>query len=159
MARVTIRSDVKMPSLSSRWITLALLLFVPALLALAACGGDDDDGTFEPGNLTDPDSVPTASPWTEIPDVVILDPDNINPLSPDNPIPADPTSTPEPTSAEPGDCGDTYTVEAGDTFQVIGDKCGVEWQLIAEANPDVESTSLSIGQVLIMPPPDDGGTE
>lgn len=159
MARVTIRSDVKMPSLSSRWITLALLLFVPALLALAACGGDDDDGTFEPGNLTDPDSVPTATPWTEIPDVVILDPDNINPLSPDNPIPADPTSTPEPTSAEPGDCGDTYTVEAGDTFQVIGDKCGVEWQLIAEANPDVESTSLSIGQVLIMPPPDDGGTE
>jgi LysM repeat protein len=159
MARVTIRPDVKMPSLSSRWITLALFLFVPALLALAACGGDDDDGTFEPGNLTDPDSVPTASPWTEIPDVVILDPDNINPLSPDNPNPADPTPTPEPTSDEPGDCGDTYTVEAGDTFQVIGEKCGVEWQLIAEANPDVESTSLSIGQVLIMPPPDDGGTE
>ncbi len=148
-----------MPPPSFRWITLALLLFVPALLALAACGGDDDDGMFEPGNLTDPDSVPTATPWTEIPDVVILDPDNINPLSPENPIPADPTPTPEPTSAEPGDCGDTYTVEAGDTFQVIGEKCGVEWQLIAEANPDVESTSLSIGQVLIMPPPDDGETE
>ena len=159
MARVTIRPDVNMPPPSSRWITLALVLLVPALLALAACGGDDDDGTFEPGNLTDPDSVPTATPWTEVPDVVILDPDNINPLPPDNPNQAEPTETPEPISGEPGACGDTYTVEAGDTFQVIGEKCGVDWQLIAELNPDVDSTSLSIGQVLIMPPPDDGETE
>ena len=148
-----------MPPPSFRWITFALVLLVPALVALAACGGDDDDGTFEPGNLTDPDSVPSATPWTDVPDVVILDPDNINPLPPDSPNQAEPTETPEPTAAEPGACGETYTVEASDTFQVIGEKCGVDWQLIAELNPDVDSTALSIGQVLILPPPDDGETE
>ncbi|MCH8201140.1 MAG: LysM peptidoglycan-binding domain-containing protein [Chloroflexi bacterium] len=148
-----------MPPPSFRWITFALVLLVPALVALAACGGDDDDGTFEPGNLTDPDSVPSATPWTDVPDVVILDPDNINPLPPDSPNQAEPTETPEPIAAEPGACGETYTVEAGDTFQVIGEKCGVDWQLIAELNPDVDSTALSIGQVLIMPSPDDGETE
>ena len=148
-----------MPPPSFRWITFALVLLVPALVALAACGGDDDDGTFEPGNLTDPDSVPSATPWTDVPDVVILDPDNINPLPPDSPNQAEPTETPEPIAAEPGACGETYTVEAGDTFQVIGEKCGVDWQLIAELNPDVDSTALSVGQVLILPPPDDGETE
>ena len=148
-----------MPPPSFRCITFALVLLVPALVALAACGGDDDDGTFEPGNLTDPDSVPSATPWIDVPDVVILDPDNINPLPPDSPNQAEPTETPEPTAAEPGACGETYTVEAGDTFQVIGEKCGVDWQLIAELNPDVDSTALSIGQVLILPPPDDGETE
>lgn len=148
-----------MPPPSFRWITFALVLLVPALVALAACGGDDDDGTFEPGNLTDPDSVPSATPWTDVPDVVILDPDNINPLPPDSPNQAEPTETPEPIAAEPGACGETYTVEAGDTFQVIGEKCGVDWQLIAELNPDVDSTALSIGQVLILPPPDNGETE
>ncbi len=159
MARVTIRPDVKMPPPSSRWITLALFLFVPALLALAACGGDDDDGTFEPGNLTDPDSVPTASPWTEIPDVVILDPDNINPLPPDNPNPVEPTETPEPNGGEPGVCGDTYTVVAGDTTFGIADKCGVSADDIIALNPDIDPASLSIDQVLIMPSPDDGETE
>ena len=148
-----------MPPPSFRWITFAPVLLVPAPLALAACGGDDDDGTFEPGNLTDPDSVPSATPWTDVPDVVILDPDNINPLPPDSPNQAEPTETPEPIAAEPGACGETYTVEAGDTFQVIGEKCGVDWQLIAELNPDVDSTSLSIGQVLILPPPADAQTE
>lgn len=148
-----------MPPPSSRWITLALLLLVPALLALGACGGDDDDGTFEPGNLTNPDSVPTATPWAEIPDVVILDPDNINPLSPDNPNETEPTATPEPIEGEPGACGETYTIEAGDTLQAIGEKCGVEWELIAELNPEVDPANLTIGEVLIMPPPDDDETE
>ena len=149
-----------MPPPPPRWITLALLLLVPALLALAACGDDDDGGsTFEPGNLTDPDSVPTATPWTEAPDVVILDPDNINPLPPDNPNQTEPTEAPDPGSGEPGVCGETYTVEAGDFLTTIGDKCGVDWELIAELNPDVDPASLSIGQVLILPPPDDSETE
>lgn len=149
-----------MPPPLSRWITLALLLLVPALLALAACGGDDDGGgAFEPGKLTDPNSVPTVTPWTDVPDIVILDPDNINPLPPDNPPQAEPSETPEPTSGEPGACGDTYTIEAGDTLVTIGIKCGVDWELIAESNPDADPAGLSIGQVLIMPSPDDGETE
>ena len=149
-----------MPPPLSRWITLALLLLVPALLALTACGGDDDGGgAFEPGKLTDPNSVPTVTPWTDVPDIVILDPDNINPRPPDNPPQAEPSETPEPTSGEPGACGDTYTIEAGDTLVTIGIKCGVDWELIAESNPDADPASLSIGQVLIMPSPDDGETE
>ena len=136
------------------------MLSVPVLLALAACGGDDDGGsTFEPGNLSDPDDVPTATPWTNAPDIVILDPDNISPLPPDNPNPVEPTETPEPNGGEPGVCGDTYTVEAGDFLTSIGEKCGVDWELIAQLNPDVDPASLSIGQVLILPPPDDGETE
>ncbi len=149
-----------MPPLPPRWITLALLLLVPALLALAACGDDDDGGsTFEPGNLTDPERVPTATPWTDAPDVVILDPDNINPLPPDNPNQSEPTAAPEPSGGDPGVCGDTYTVEAGDMLVGIGEKCGVDWELIAELNPDVDPASLSIGQVLNMPSPDDDETE
>ncbi len=149
-----------MPPPPPRWTTLALLLLVPALLALAACGGDDDGGsTFEPGNLTNPDSVPTATPWTTAPDLVILDPDNINPLPPDNPNQTEPAETDAPAGGDPGVCGDTYTVEAGDFLTTIGDKCGVDWELIAELNPDVDSASLSIGQVLIMPSADDGETE
>ena len=149
-----------MPPPPHRCPTLAILLFVPILLALAACGGDDDGGsTFEPGNLSDPDDVPTATPWTNAPDIVILDPDNISPLPPDNPNPVEPTETPEPNGGEPGVCGDTYTVEAGDFLTSIGEKCGVDWELIAQLNPDVDPASLSIGQVLILPPPDDGQTE
>ncbi len=149
-----------MPPLPPRWITLTLFLLVPALLALAACGGDDDGGSpFEPGNLTDSEQVPTATPWTNAPDVVILDPDNINPLPPDNPNQTEPTETTEPNGGEPGDCGDTYTVEAGDMLVGIGEKCGVDWELIAELNPDVDPASLSIGQVLNMPSPDDAETE
>ncbi len=154
---------MNIPPPTPRWITLALLLIVPALLALAACGGDDGNSggaTFQPGNLTNPDGVPTATPWTDAPDVLILDPDNIKPLPPDNPNPTEtPEATPEPTGGDPGICGETYTVIAGDFLTAIGEKCGVNWELIAELNPDIDPSSLSIGQVLNMPSPDDGNTE
>jgi LysM repeat protein len=133
-------------------VVVALLLLVPALLALAACGGDDDDDSFQPGRLTDPESVPTATTWASPPNVVILDPDNIQPLPPDGAGAGGVTPTPTPAVGEPGVCGETYTVEAGDLLVTIGEKCGVDWELIAELNPDVEPGSLSVGQVLNMPP-------
>jgi LysM repeat protein len=134
-------------------VGLCLLLLVPALLALAACGGDDDDGgTFQPGRLTDPERVPTATPWEIPPDVVILDPDNISPLPPDNPNTGEPSPTTEPEPGEPGICGDTYTVISGDTVFGIAEKCGVDAQAIIDANPQVENpASLSVGDVLNMP--------
>ena len=151
---------MNIPPPPPRWIAPALLLLVPALLALAACGGDDDGGgTFEPGNLTNPEGVPTATPWANPPELVILDPDNINPLPPNNPNQTEPTDAPEPNGGEPGVCGDTYTVEAGDFLTTIGEKCGVDWNLIAELNPDVDPASLSIGQVLNMPSADADDTE
>ncbi|MEX0682645.1 MAG: LysM domain-containing protein [Dehalococcoidia bacterium] len=133
-------------------VRYALPLLVPALLVLAACGGDDDDSTFQPGKLTDPEGVPTASPWTAPPEVVILDPENIQPLPPDNPGGPAGSPTATPVAGEPGVCGETYTVEAGDILVDIGTKCGVDWELIAELNPDVNPAALTVGQVLIMPP-------
>lgn len=142
------------------------LLLLAAAVAIAACGGgDDDDDGGQVGNLTNPDNVPTATPWEEAPEVVILDPNNIEPLPPDSPGGDDndgdngePTVTPEP--GEPGVCGETYTVEAGDTMFGIAAKCDVDSQLLIEANPDVDPGSLNIGDVIILPEspvsPDDG---
>jgi hypothetical protein len=132
------------------------LLLVPALLALSGCGGDDDGGsTFEPGNLTNPGDVPTATPWIDPPEVVILNPDNINPLPPDSPDQNGPSETPAADGGEPGVCGDTYTVVAGDTTFGIADKCGVSADDIIALNPDIDAANLSIGQVLNLPSPGD----
>lgn len=138
---------------------LALLLIIPALLAVAACGGggDDDDTSFQPGRLTNPEDAPTATPWDSPPDIVLLDPDNIQPLPPDNPITnGDGEETPTPEPGEPGVCGETYTVVAGDTVFGIADNCGVDPDEIIALNPDIDPASLSIGQVINLPPADSG---
>jgi LysM repeat protein len=48
--------------------------------------------------------------------------------------------------------GDTYTVQSGDALSLIGEKVGVPWLLIAQANnipgPDY---IVQVGQVLIIP--------
>lgn len=62
-----------------------------------------------------------------------------------------PTPTPEPTLIPPE--GGTYTVQPGDCcLSQIGDKLGVPWQLIAEAN-GITGPEYTIfeGQVLIIP--------
>lgn len=137
-----------------RKLFLALLFLIAALAVMAACGGgDDDDGgnTFDRGQLTDPQTVPTVTPWQQLPDPILLDPNNIQPLPPTDPNsqPAEPTASPEP--GEPGVCGETYTVVAGDTTFGIADKCGVDAQAIIDANPDIDPASLSPGDVLILP--------
>lgn len=149
-----------MPPLSLRWVSFALLLTVPVLLALAACGGDDDDDdTFQPGRLTDPETVATATPWEAPPEVLILDPNNINPLPPNDPNTSEPSPTATADGGEPGVCGDTYTVVSGDTTFGIAEKCGVEAQAIIDLNPDIDPANLSIDQVLIMPSPDAGSDD
>jgi hypothetical protein len=146
-----------------RRLTFVLASPLVLLAIFVACGGDDDDGgQFEPGNLTDQQTVPTATPWQQPPEVVLLDPDNIQPLPPNAPN-EDPGDDDDgeatPVPGEPGVCGETYTVISGDTTFGIADKCGVDAQAIIDLNPDIDPANLSVGQVLIMPEPAPDETE
>jgi hypothetical protein len=139
-----------------------LAILAALVLAVACGGGDDDDDNGGTGQLSDPQNVPTASPWAEPPEVILLDPDNIQPLPTDPPAGSpgggddggddggEPTEAP--VGGEPGVCGDTYTVVAEDTTFGIAEKCGVNPDDIISANPDIgDGRSLTVGQVLIMP--------
>jgi hypothetical protein len=132
-----------------RPLGLALALSIAALFA-ACGGGGDDDGGGRPGNLTDPRDVPTATAWTEAPDPVILDPDNIQPLPPQGDQGA---GTPDGAEATPvaGECGETYIVVSGDTPSGIAEKCGVTTQEILDANPGLDPAGLHVGDVLNIP--------
>jgi hypothetical protein len=123
-----------------------------AVLALAvACGGGGDDNTNDQtGHLTDPQNVPTATMWPQLPNVIILDPNNVQPLPTLNPNNG---ASPTPTAApgEPGVCGQTYTIESGDTMFGIADKCGVSEPDLEAANAGVDPHSLVPGDVLTLP--------
>lgn len=143
------------------------------LLAVAACGGDDDDDTDGgTGQITDPRTVPTATPWDVPPDPIILDPDNLTPLSGGAGVGApgdggddsgdgaddggdgdggdggdDGSSGPP-----PGECGnDTYTITAGDTISGIAAKCDLVTQDILDANPGIDPQGLHVGDVINLP--------
>jgi len=66
-------------SITTRALTIPLLALALALL-LAACG-DGDGGARPAGRLTDPRSVPTATPWAEAPTPIILEPGALTPIS------------------------------------------------------------------------------
>lgn len=59
------------------------------------------------------------------------------------------SSTPEDNNEEPS--YDTYEVESGDCLSAIGDKFGVDWYSIAEANGIGEPYTIYPGQSLIIP--------
>ncbi|MBI2913415.1 MAG: LysM peptidoglycan-binding domain-containing protein [Chloroflexi bacterium] len=124
------------------------LLLLPGLLA--ACGGGGDQQGPRRGQLTDPRSVPTASPWPQPPEPIILEPGAITPLAGTSGPTAGSPSGPEATGA-PGECGETYTVVSGDYPGLIAEKCGVSLQALLDANPSVEPTNLHIGDVLDIP--------
>lgn len=46
----------------------------------------------------------------------------------------------------------TYTVQPGDTLWAIGQRFGVDWRRIAEANGISDPRKLAVGQKLVMPP-------
>lgn len=131
-------------------VRFAALLVLAALLLAAACGGGDDTtNNASTGKLTDPQDVPTATPWQSAPPVVLLDPDNIQPLPPNQPNTVG--ETPTPVAGEPGVCGQTYTVIAEDTMFGIADKCGVDPQRLIDINPNSDPANLHIGEVLLVP--------
>ncbi len=135
--------------------TLPLPLFALALglLLVAACGGDGD-GLPPPGNLTDPDTVPTATPWTNPPEPVILEPDILTPISQDEGETdgdegGDGDQNGDPVT--PGECGDTYTVRSGDVPSAIAETCGVDVTDLLELNGIDDPRSLHVGQELKIP--------
>jgi len=128
-----------------RPLWLPLLLGGLLLAAAAACGGGNNTSNFQSGQITDPRNVPTATPWQQPPEVVIIDPNAIKPISGAG------TATPTAAPGEPGVCGATYTVVEGDYPDGIAEKCGITRQQLYDANPGLEPTKLHIGDVLVIP--------
>ena len=65
--------------MTTRGLTVSLLALALVLLLATACGGDGDERSA--GRLTDPRSVPTATPWGQRPEPIILEPDALTPIS------------------------------------------------------------------------------
>ncbi len=61
------------------------------------------------------------------------------------------TVTPAPTATP--DQGRTYTIQNGDSFELIGAKVGIPWQLIAAENNMNAGSLLLVGQKLRLPAP------
>lgn len=66
-------------SMTGRGLTVPVLAVALALLLAAACGGDGD-GERPAARLTDPRSVPTATPWADSPEPIILEPGALTPI-------------------------------------------------------------------------------
>ena len=66
--------------MTTRGLSVPLLALALALLLATACGGDGD-GARPAGRLTDPRSVPTATPWGQAPAPIILEPGALTPIS------------------------------------------------------------------------------
>lgn len=131
---------------------LALVITLSLAALLAACGGGGDDGgSSRPGNLTDPRDVPTATPWAQAPDVVLLDPNNIQPLPPLGTQDTGAGDGGEATAAPAGECGATYTVVSGDTPSGIAEKCGITTDELLNANPGLDPAAMHVGDVVNIP--------
>ena len=129
---------------------LAALLVLAALALAAACGGGGDSASnASTGKLTDPQEVPTATPWQSAPQSSSSIPTTSTRCHPNQPNTVGETPTPVP--GEPGVCGQTYTVVAQDTMFGIAEKCGVDAQRLIDINPNANPANLVIGEVLLLP--------
>ncbi len=113
-----------------------------AVAVFAACGNGDAPGEEPSLRLTDPASVPTATPASEqrifrFEGGVIVPPSGL------------PTAGP---TAPPAN-GRTYTVKPGDTCVGIAEALGVTVEALRNANPGIDAgcTNLQPGQELVVP--------
>ena len=157
--------------MTPRFLAPAFVAIAALLAVAAACGGDDDDGGAGggTGQITDPRTVPTATPWPAAPSPIILDPDNLTPISGGEGIGApdgdgngddgngDGNGNGDGggdggTAPPPGECGGpTYVIESGDTIFGIAERCGLDPDDILAANPGIDPQALGPGQEINLP--------
>jgi hypothetical protein len=129
----------------------ALVVIVAVALVVSGGGGEEEE--VRPSELTDPRDVPTVTPWPSPPEVVLIDPNAIQPL-PSTGVPVTPggEASPSPSAAAgSGQCPAQYTVVAGDSPSVIAERCGVTTQQIIDANPGLDPRAMHPGQVINIP--------
>lgn len=133
----------------TRALLFPSLLVAALLLLIVACGGDGKEPAR--GSLTDPNSVPTATPWSDPPDPIILDPDALTPISGGEGEGEGENGEGDGTPTASGECGETYVVESGDVPFTIAEKCGVSVEDLLSANEIDDPTGLRVGQELTIP--------
>lgn len=134
----------------ARTILIPLLALTFGLLLLAACNGGDGEEQ-PPARLTDPRSVPTATPWPQPPEPIILEPGALTPISDGSGEEEAGNGGENGSPVTPGECGDVYIVVAGDAPFSIAEKCGVDVDDLLKLNGIDDPTSLFIGQELKIP--------
>lgn len=113
-----------------------MLSSVAALALLAACSGGDDEATPTPTAPVAATPVPTATPFSRIPDPLLVSGSGIPGLP-------GPGSGASEESVE-------YLVVDGDTIGAIAERFGVDPDVIREAN-DIEDDQIFVGQTLLIP--------
>ena len=90
----------------------------------------------------------------------VLDPNgNPIPWQPDpEPAPA-PVATPDETGQENSASGQSYTINAGDSILSISKAAGISIEDLMNANPELDTTSLKVGQVIVIPSPTVDGND
>ncbi len=134
--------------MTPRFVFPLAVLSLAMLALLSACGGNGGGTAAPRGQLTDPRSVPTATPWTQPPDVTFL-PEALTPAAGGEEGPGSGGETGG--EVTPVECGDSYTVQSGDFPGRIAEKCGVAVQDLLDANPGIDPSNLHIGDVLKIP--------
>lgn len=121
-----------------------LIWLIPLILAMAiAACGDEEGGSIDSlpisGPITDPRSVPTATPWPEPPPPIFLEEGAITPIAGEE--------RPRPVAS-----GDTYIVQPGDSPFSICEQFGCDYTELMELNGITDPTTLRVGQELLIPP-------
>ena len=126
--------------------TSVLLVILMSALLIAACTRTSND-QIEPWKAGQGFVLPTSQPESQ---------DNsftTNPQDPDQPIISPTPDAPHPIPGARTDV-DQYRVQPGDTLGLIANRFGVSIDAIAEASGLTDINIISVGQELVIPPPD-----